>query len=261
MTDQHPEHPVPQEFHQTSPAQERDRARVVRIASTATVVIVALLLLAFGRVLLLRRAKADLLAAQAAASNTLRVRTVQASAGSHESRLTLPGTLQGIYEAQIFARTTGYVKQWFRDIGQPAKKGDLLATLDIPEVNRQVDEAGANFDLARTEYERWSKLREQDAVSQQEYDEKFAAYRQTEAVYRRLREQQGFGKVVAPFDGIVTQRNVDNGDLVNAGNGGSGQSMFAIAKLDTLRLYVFVPQDRAAQIRVGESVDILRPDA
>ncbi len=261
MTDQRPENQNPPESHQVNHAQEKDRARVVRIASLATAAVVALLLLGFGRVLLLRHADAEMLAARAAASNILQVRVVQPGTGGHESRLTLPGTLQGIYEAQIYARTSGYVKQWFKDIGQSVKKGELLATLDIPEVNKQVDEARANFELAKTAYERWARLREQDAVPQQEYDEKLAAYRQTEAVLKRLLEQQRFGKVVAPFDGIVTRRNVDNGDLMNAGNGGTEQTMFAVAQIDRLRLYVYVPQNHAAQVHVGDSVDILRSEA
>lgn len=261
MTDQRPAHQDLPESRQTSHAQQQDRARVVRIAGISIAVAAGLLLLGFGRVLMLRHANADMLAARAAASKTLRVRTVLPGTAGGETRLTLPGTLQGINEARIFARANGYVKQWYKDIGQPVKAGTLLAILDIPEVNKQVDEASANFELARTEYLRWGKLRQQDAVSQQEYDVKLAAYRQTEAAYKRLREQQSFARVVAPFDGIVTQRNIDNGDLVNAGNGGTGSSMFATAKIDTLRMYVYVPQNRADQVRVGDSVDILRAEA
>ena len=133
--------------------------------------------------------------------------------------------------------------------------------LDIPDVNKQVEEAKANFELARIAYERWGKLVEHDAVSKQEYDDKAGAYRQTEAALKRLRDQQDFGKVVAPFDGIVTKRNMDNGDLVNAGNGGTGQSLFTVVQIDTLRLYVYVPQDRATRIHVGDSVDILQQQA
>lgn len=261
MSDQHP---LPQDSPasaQISPAQQNDRSRVVRIAGISSAAVVALLLLGFGRVLLSRHADAEMLAARAAAASALHVRTVLPGTAGSETKLTLPGTLQGLYEARIFARASGYVKQWYKDIGQPVKAGTLLAVLEIPEVNRQVDEARANFELASTEYRRWSKLRQQDAVSQQEFDQKLGAYKQAEAAYKRLREQQGFARVVAPFDGIVTQRNIDNGDLVNAGNGGTGLSMFATARIDTLRLYVYVPQGYADQVRVGDSVDILRPEA
>ena len=248
------------EFHLHGTAQESGRGKVVRTASWLTVMVVLLLLLGLGRALLVRRANAELLATRAAENAILQVRVIQPSTSGYESKLTLPSTLQGIYEAQIYARTSGYVKQWFKDIGQTVKKGDLLATLDIPDVNKQVDEAKANFDLAKIAYERWNRLREHDAVSQQEYDEKFAAYKQTGSVLKRLRDQQSFGNVLAPFDGIVTQRNVDNGDLVNSGNGGTGQTLFSISQIDKLRLYVYVPQARAARVRVGDSVDILRSE-
>jgi RND family efflux transporter MFP subunit len=261
MTDQRHAHQGSPEFHLHGAAHDTSRGKVVRGARIAAAALVALLLLALGLALLLRQKNADALASRAAQSAVLQVRVVQPSTGAYESKLTLPGTLRGIYEAQIYARANGYVKQWFKDIGQPVKRGELLATLDIPEVNKQVEEATANFELAKTAYERWARLRERDAVSQQEYDEKMAAYQQTEAVLRRLRDEQGFGRVVAPFDGIVTRRNVDNGDLVNAGNGGAGQAMFAVAKIDTLRLYVYVPQDRAARVHAGDSVDILRAEA
>lgn len=261
MTDQRHSHQGLPEFHLYGAAQESSRHQVVRTARWVTVAIVVLLLLGLGWALLVRRANAELLATRAAENAILQVHVVQPSAGGYEPKLTLPSSLQGIYEAQIYARTSGYVRQWFKDIGQPVKKGDLLATLDIPDINKQVDEARANFELAKIAYERWGKLREHDAVSQQEYDEKTAAYQQTEAVLKRLRDQQSFSNVLAPFDGIVTKREIDNGDLMNAGNGGKGQTMFAVAQIDRLRLYVYVPQYRADRIRVGDSVDILRPEA
>ena len=261
MTDQrHTRQGLPP-FHLHQAFESNGRSKVVRTMRIVTVVVIALLLLGLGRTLLARRANAEVLAARAAESTVLQVSVVLPKSGAYESKLTLPGSLQGIYQAQIYARTNGYVRQWYKDIGQSVKKGETLATLDIPEVNRQVEEASANFELAKIAFDRWSKLRAQEAVSQQEYDEKAGAYRQTEAVLKRLREQQGFGKIVAPFDGIVTQRNVDNGDLVNAGNGGAGQGMFALAQIDRLRVYVYVPQDRATRVHVGDSVDILRAEA
>ncbi len=261
MTDQRHSNQGLPEFHLYGATQETSRGKVVKAARWVAVIVIVLLLAGLARALLERRANAEVLARRAVENSILQVRVVQPSTSGYEAKLTLPGTLQGITEAQIYARTSGYVKQWFKDIGQTVKKGDLLATLDIPDVNKQVDEAKANFDLAKIAYERWGKLREHDAVSQQEYDEKAAAYHQTEAVLKRLRDQQNFGNVSAPFDGIVTKRNVDNGDLMNAGNGGTGQTMFAVAQIDKLRLYAYVPQNHAAQIRVGDSVDILRAEA
>ncbi|KUM01984.1 hypothetical protein Cv017_05540 [Chromobacterium subtsugae] len=173
----------------------------------------------------------------------------------------MPATLQGMAEAQIYARTNGYIKRWYKDIGQPVKKGELLAELDIPDIDKQVQEAQANFGLAKTAYLRWKTLRAQDAVSQQELDEKESAYRQTEAELKRLRDQQDFARVVAPFDGIVTRRNIDTGSLVNAGNGGSAQALFATAQIDRLHLYAYVPQAQAGAIRVGDKADIARQEA
>lgn len=261
MTDQRHSNQGLPEFHLHEISQQGSRNKVIHTARLVAVAVVVLLLLGLGRALFVRHANADILAARAAASATLQVRVAQPGVSGYETKLTLPGTLQGIYEAQIYARTSGYVKQWFKDIGEAVKKGDMLAVLDIPDINKQVEEATANFELAKIAYERWGKLREHDAVSQQEYDDKAGAYKQTGAVLKRLHDQQDFGKVLAPFDGIVTRRSIDNGDLMNAGNGGVGQLMFTVAQIDRLRLYAYVPQDRAAQIRVGDSVDILRPEA
>jgi len=243
------------------PEHHRTRGSVVRTACLLALIVVVLLLLGLGRTLFVRWSESHVLEARAAENAVLHVRVIQPRREQGDGRLTLPGTLQGTQEAQIYARTTGYVKQWFKDIGAPVKKGEVLATLDIPEVNRQVEEASANYQLAKTAYERWNRLRREDAVSQQELDEKTSAYRQTEAVLQRLRQQLAFGQVVAPFDGTVTRRNVNMGDLVNAGNGGSAQAMFSMAQTDKLHVYAYVPQDRAAQVRVGDAVDILQASA
>lgn len=261
MTDQRHSNQGLPEFHLHGINQDSSRSKVIRTAWLVALAAVALLLLGLGRAMFARHANADVLAARAAESAIMPVKVIQPGISGYESKLTLPGSLQGIFQAQIYARTNGYVKQWFKDIGQTVKKGELLATLDIPDINKQVEEAKANFELAKVAYERWGRLREHDAVSQQEYDDKAGAYKQSEAVLKRLRDQQDFGKVLAPFDGIVTKRNIDNGDLVNAGNGGSSQALFTVAQIDTLRLYAYVPQDRATQIHVGDSVDIVQADA
>ncbi|MGC0153882.1 efflux RND transporter periplasmic adaptor subunit [Chromobacterium vaccinii] len=237
------------------------RGAVVRKARIAAIVAVALLLAGLGRTLLVRHAEAEALSREAARSAVLVVSVVTPRQGHGEASLTLPATLQGMAEAQIYARTNGYIKRWYKDIGQPVKKGELLAELDIPDIDKQVQEAQANFALAKTAYLRWKTLRAQDAVSQQEFDEKQAAYLQTEAELKRLRDQQDFARVVAPFDGIVTRRNIDTGSLVNAGNGGSAQALFATAQIDKLHLYAYVPQARAADVRVGETVRIARQEA
>ncbi|MDE2442672.1 MAG: efflux RND transporter periplasmic adaptor subunit, partial [Betaproteobacteria bacterium] len=192
------------------------RRQVVRSARFIVLAVVLLLLAGLAWRLLLRWSENKALDARAAENAVLHVRVIQPGANRADGRLTLPGTLQSVLEAQIYARANGYVKEWLKDIGAPVKKGEVLATLDLPEVSRQVDEAAANFQLTKSAYERWRQLRADDAVSQQELDEKTSAYRQAEAVLKRLRDQLGFGQVVAPFDGIVTRRSINVGDLVNA---------------------------------------------
>ena len=257
MTEERHAHQGTPEFHKHGPDHDLSRAKVVR--KTKIIAIVLLLLLGFGmaKTLFSRWSYGDVLA-QRAEQNTLMHVLVTKPAlpakNGPNTKLVLPGTLLGMNEAQIYSRVNGYVKQWLKDIGDTAKKGETLAILDIPEVNKQVEEATANFQLAKTAYDRWKRLRAEDAVSQQELDEKTALFRQTEAVLKRLRDLQSFGTVIAPFDGTITRRNVNMGDLVNAGNVGMAQALFTIAHVDKLHVYVYLPQDRAGQIKVGDEV-------
>lgn len=257
MTEERHAHQGTPEFHKHGPDHDLSRSKVIR--KTKIIAIVLLLLLGFGmaKTLFSRWSYGDVLA-QRAEQNTLMHVLVTKPAlpakNGPNTKLVLPGTLLGMNEAQIYSRVNGYVKQWLKDIGDTAKKGETLAILDIPEVNKQVEEATANFQLAKTAYDRWKRLRAEDAVSQQELDEKTALFRQTEAVLKRLRDLQSFGTVIAPFDGTITRRNVNMGDLVNAGNVGMAQALFTMAHVDKLHVYVYLPQDRAGQIKVGDEV-------
>jgi len=236
----------------------------MRRVKLATAVVLVFLLLGLGKTLYSRWSYGDVLAQRSEEATLLHVLVTQPTLPNPNNpnmRLVLPGTLLGINEALIHARVNGYVKEWRKDIGDDVKQGETLAVLDIPEINRQVDEANANFQLAKTAYERWKKLRAQDAVSQQELDEKTAIYRQSEAVLKRLKQLQDFGTVVAPFSGRVTKRNINTGDLVNSGNVGTAQAMFAMARVDKLHVYAFLPQDRVSQIKVGDKVDVYQPSA
>ena len=236
----------------------------LRRVKLATAVVLVFLLLGLGKTLYSRGSYGDVLAQRSEEASQLHVLVTQPALPNPNSpnmRLVLPGTLLGINEALIHARVNGYVKEWRKDIGDNVKQGETLAVLDIPEINRQVDEATANFQLAKTAYERWKKLRAQDAVSQQELDEKTALYRQSEAVLKRLKQLQDFGTVVAPFSGRVTKRNINTGDLVNSGNVGTAQAMFAMARVDKLHVYAYLPQDRVSQIKVGDTVDVYQPSA
>jgi len=189
-------------------------------------------------------------------------------------RLELPGTLSPALEAPIYARTSGYLARLHADIGQRVRAGDLLAEIDTPEIDQQLsqsiaarEQAVANLDLTRTSFERWENLRSKDVVSQQELDERRGAYAQAqanlaaaEAGVRRLQELASFKRVVAPFSGVVTRRNVDVGDLVDAGNGGAGRALFVLSQVDPLRLYVFVPQAYAQLVHAGQDVTVTQPE-
>jgi len=230
--------------------------------------IVCLLLLGAVVVLILRRVHATALEASTAVHAQRYVTTTTPQAGSSGAPLTLPGTLLGVTESTIYARSNGYILRWAKDIGAAVKKGDLLAEISAPEVDQELSQAEASraqaassASLAKSTADRWESLRKKDAVTQQDLDERQSLYQQAEsnlaaaqANVERLRKLQEFNHVLAPFDGVVTRRDIDVGDLVNAGNGGTGQALFSVAQVDPLRLYVYVPQAYAPKIQVGDAV-------
>jgi len=250
--------------HPDNPESKIKLKKTLRTVKLVALVIFSLMLLGLGTALFERWTFAEVLAKRTEESALMHVLVVKPTAPDKNSpnmRLVLPGTLRGINEAQIHSRVTGYVKQWFKDLGDTAKQGETLAVIDIPEINRQVEEATANFKLAKTVYDRWRRLRAEDAVSQQEMDEKTGLYRQSEAVLNRLKQLQSFGNVTAPFEGRITRRNVNLGDLVNAGNVGNAQAMFSMARTDRLSVYVYLPQDRTSQVKVGDEVSVYQTSA
>jgi RND family efflux transporter MFP subunit len=225
-------------------------------------------------IFVVRSFQASALAASTEVHAKQYVTTVTPKAGGEGLPLTLPGTLQGINEATVYARSNGYIVRWLRDIGSSVKKGELLAEIAAPEIDQELSQAVAaqqqaasSESLAKSTAERWQSLREKDAVTQQDLDERQSTYLQAQANLAsaqantsRLRNLQGFNKVVAPFDGVVTSRNIDVGDLVDAGNGGVGKALFTIAQIDPLRLYVYVPQVYAQQVKVGDLVTVRLPE-
>ena len=232
--------------------------------------IVSVLLIGAVIVLVLRSFHAGALETSTTLHARRYVTTIMPKAGGEGQPLTLPGTLLGVIESTVYARSNGYVVRWVKDIGSTVKKGDLLAEITAPEIDQEFaqavsarDQAAASASLAKSTADRWQALRQRDAVTQQDLDERLSTYNQAaanlaaaEANMGRLRKLQGFNQVVAPFDGVVTRRNVDVGDLVNAGNGGIGQALFAVAQVDPLRLYVYVPQVYAHQIKIGDAVTV-----
>jgi RND family efflux transporter MFP subunit len=201
---------------------------------------------------------------EAAAAAVLTVATVKPKSGPAADTLVLPGSVQAYYEAPIYARTSGYLKVWYTDIGATVKNGQLLAEIDTPEVDQQLRQAqadlataNANYELARITNERWQGLLATQSVSQQDADQrsgdaaaKLAAQHSAAANVARLRDLESFKHVLAPFDGVVTQRNTDVGALINAGQT-PGNALFRVADTHRLRIYVWVPQPYAAEVAPG----------
>jgi RND family efflux transporter MFP subunit len=183
--------------------------------------------------------------------------------GDETQTLALPGTIQPYYKASIFARVPGYLKSWQQDIGAHVVAGQVLASIDTPDLDQQLDQAKAdlataqaNEQLAALTSKRWHALVASQSVAQQTADEKAgdeAAKKATvdaaQAAVRRLQALESFKTIVAPFDGVVTARNTDVGALINAGSG--GQELFEVSDLHKVRIYVQVPQAFAAELRPG----------
>jgi RND family efflux transporter MFP subunit len=249
---------------------EPERLAVLKRARFIAGAIVAMLMIGAVIVFVMRSFKASALATSTTLHAKKYVTTTTPKAAGDAQPLTLPGTLLGVIESTVYARSNGYVARWAKDIGSPVKKGELLAEISAPEVDQELSQAmsaraqaAAGAGLAKSTAERWQALRQKDAVTQQDLEERQSAYNQAaaslaaaDANVGRLQNLRGFNRVVAPFDGFITRRNVDVGDLVNAGNGGTGQALFAVAQVDPLRLYVYVPQMYAHQIKVGDPVTV-----
>lgn len=248
------------------------RATVWRRARIVLLVVGVLLAAGAARTVVTRIVNGNRLDALTAQNARQYVSIVQPAPAAGDGKLTLPGTLRGFVEAPIYARASGYLLRWQADIGAHVKQGQLLAELDTPELNQELAQATAQrqqaqaaLALAKTSFERAQQLRQRDAVSQQELDDRQGAYNQgaanlaaADANMRRLTELKAFQRIVAPIDGIVTQRNVDVGDLVSSGN--AGRALFTVVQADRLRLYVQVPQAYAQQVRTGQHVSVAQAE-
>jgi RND family efflux transporter MFP subunit len=183
----------------------------------------------------------------------------------------LPGNVQPFSSSPIYSRTNGYLRKWYVDIGTRVKQGQLLAVIDAPEVDQQVaqsisnlDTAKANLELAEITKNRYQGLLKSKAVAQQDVDNAVGTYNATKSIVeadqanvKQLQAMQSFEKIYAPFDGVVTARNTDIGDLVNSGSGGGVKSdLFHMAQPGTLRVYVNVPEEYSQGIKDGMTADI-----
>lgn len=266
MTDRH----TSLQIHGTSPGPRRAarRQRVVRRAFVGLAILLVALALLSVRALHARNGQARALDQTVSELARQPVNVVKAQSTQGAPTLLLPGTLQGKIESPIYARATGYLIRWHTDIGAQVRQGDVLAELDTPEIDQQLlqaraarEQAAASLELARTSSSRWEALRRRDAVSQQELDERQSALSQAranlgsaEANVRRLQQQQSFKRVVAPFAGTITRRNVDVGDLIDAGAG--SRPLFQLARTDVLRTSIQVPQTFAQRVTVGQTVSL-----
>jgi len=217
--------------------------------------------------LIQRRAQYRALAKETETLAIPTVTVIHATAEKGQEDLVLPGTMQAYVESPIYARTSGYVKKWYHDIGTRVRAGEPLADIDTPEVDQQLSQARAdlataqaNSNLSRITATRFQELIKTDGVSKQEVDNavgdlaaKEATVNSAEANVRRLQELEGFKRVAAPFSGVITRRQTDIGQLVNAGNGGASQELFFLSQTDPLRVYVNVPEAYAPSIHAGLS--------
>jgi len=226
----------------------------------------AFLLVVLGALTLLqRRSEYRTLAEE---TETLAIQTVgviHPTPETGEEDLVLPGTMEAFVESPIYARTNGYLKKWYHDIGSRVQKGDVLADIDTPEVDQQLSQARAdlataqaNAHLSEITSSRYAELLKTDGVSKQEVDNaagdlaaKHAIVQSAEANVHRLEEMKSFQHIYAPFSGVITRRNVDIGMLINAGNTGSAEQLFFLAQTSPLRVYVRVPEIYANTIHAG----------
>ena len=229
------------------------------------VVMAILLILAVSRIW-----AAIMLRHQTNAAAVPLVNTITAKCAPSIERIILPGSVMAWHEAPIYARTNGYIKQWYVDIGYSVKKDDLLAEIETPELDAQLRQAEADLKvvtaqqgLAAITAIRWKGLLKTDSVSKQETDEKIyqaealsASVVASRANYERLRELVGFQRVLAPFDGIISARGTDIGALINAGSNPEAKPLFRIVQSNPLRLYVNIPETYSSRIKPDMAVDL-----
>lgn len=227
--------------------------------------IVIALVVVGGLLLIQRRSQFQALAENTEALAVPTVAIIHPAAQPGDEDLVLPGTLQAYVESPIYARTNGYLVKWYHDIGSHVNKGDILADIETPEVDQQLRQARAdlvtaeaNLRLSEITATRYTDLLKTDGVSKQEVDNangdleaKRAIVQSAQANVGRLEELKSFQRVFAPFTGVITQRNIDIGTLINAGNGGTSQQLFYLAQTDPIRVYVNVPENYAPSIHTG----------
>ncbi|WP_294540888.1 efflux RND transporter periplasmic adaptor subunit [uncultured Rhodoblastus sp.] len=248
------------------------RGAVWRAAKIVALIFAALLAAGALRVILARGAAKAALKEQAEQGQKIFVATVNPTPTKSAGALTLPATLRGDNETQIYARVSGYVRSFLVDIGAKVRKGQVLAELDTPELDQQVAQAAAQLEnakantvLADAALKRWKLLFAQNSVARQDLDTKQNAYdtavalqNSAGAYLKQLQETSAFKHVMAPFDGVITARNVDVGNLITAG--GAGSALFGMARPDPLRVAIDVPQAYSLGVKVGDEVVVTQAE-
>ena len=249
----------------SEPVIPSEEPRLTRGSWIGMVVVAAIVagVVIFG--LTARRGTERSLEKETAASAIPSVNVVYPAPSTLSSEIALPGNTQAFMDTPIYSRTNGYLKNWYFDIGAHVRKGQLMAQIETPEVDQQLQvaqadlkSAQANLDLANTTSTRYQNLLKTNSVSKQETDvamsdaaAKKAAVDASMANVRRLEQLQSFEKVYAPFDGIVTARNTDVGRLISAGQNTTPQELFHLAAIEKIRVYVAVPEAYSSAIKVG----------
>jgi RND family efflux transporter MFP subunit len=246
---------------------ERDGRTISKGSRLFVFLIIGIITLVVAGVLTLlqRRAQYQALANETESRAIPVVAVTHPSSEASQEDLVLPGTMQAYVESPIYARTNGYLKKWYRDIGSRVKQGELLADIDTPEIDQQLSQARAdlntaiaNAHLSGITSARYGELLKTDGVSKQEVDNaagdleaKRATVQSAEANVRRLQDLESFKHIYAPFSGVITRRNIDIGTLINAGNGGTSQQLFYLAQTDPIRVFVSVPEMYAPSVHGG----------
>lgn len=252
--------------HETTAARKTARWRG---PATAITVLAALgLAIHFG---IRSRAQAEARLVQATrVASVPTVAVVYPTVGSASEEIVLPGNAQPYIDAPIYARTSGYLQKWYYDIGAHVRKGALLAVIDTPELDAQLQQAKAdlksaqaNLQLAQVTAARYQHLLITNSVSRQATDEavsglaaKQAMVAASQANVMRLQQLQDYERVYAPFDGVITQRNTDIGDLIQAGQNTASTELFDLAQMSELRVYIPVPEVYAQAVKTNEKVTL-----
>jgi RND family efflux transporter MFP subunit len=264
MTNKPDPNPQPAHSHETAPEQKAISPRLA-LAAVALVVLVTVALAVFG--ILSRRSAATVLAERTQELAAPSVIAAPPTPGAPVESFVLPGNVTAWTDSPIYARTSGYLTRWYFDIGARVKKGALLAEIATPEVDQQLAQAEAdlntsqaNANNARIQADRYTGLVKTNAVSRQDTDTfvnqataTAAAVRSAQANVERVRELQSFEKVYAPFDGVVTARNVDTGQLIDPG---AARELFHLQAIQTLRVYANLPQSYSNNVKRGSKIDL-----